>query len=46
VFGDGLDYDWALEGDDIGDGDDIGAAKKDLRLEDVSCAITAPCVVN
>lgn len=36
VFGDGGDYDWALEGEegmDIDDEDEV--AKKDLRLEDV-----------
>ncbi|OCF71672.1 transcription elongation factor SPT6 [Kwoniella mangroviensis CBS 8886] len=36
VFGDGQDYDWALEGEDGMDLDeDEEAAKKDLRLEDV-----------
>ncbi|WWD16106.1 transcription elongation factor SPT6 [Kwoniella shandongensis] len=36
VFGDGQEYDWALEGEDGMDlDDDDEAAKKDLRLEDV-----------
>ncbi|EAL22689.1 hypothetical protein CNBB1380 [Cryptococcus deneoformans B-3501A] len=36
VFGDGQDYDWALEGEDGMDLDEEEeAAKKDLRLEDV-----------
>ncbi|WVQ78460.1 transcription elongation factor SPT6 [Cryptococcus sp. DSM 104549] len=36
VFGDGGDYDWALEGEDGMDYDDEEeGAKKDLRLEDV-----------
>ncbi|WWC89746.1 transcription elongation factor SPT6 [Kwoniella dendrophila CBS 6074] len=36
VFGDGADYDWALDGEDGMDLDDYeDAAKKDLRLEDV-----------
>ncbi|TYJ56714.1 transcription elongation factor SPT6 [Cryptococcus floricola] len=36
VFGDGQDYDWALEGEDNLDLDEADeAAKKDLRLEDV-----------
>jgi transcription elongation factor SPT6 len=37
VFGDGQDYDWALDGEEGMDEDDgEEAAKKDLRLEDVS----------
>ncbi|WRT67313.1 transcription elongation factor SPT6 [Kwoniella shivajii] len=36
VFGDGQDYDWALDGEDGMDvDDDEDAVKKDLRLEDV-----------
>ncbi|WWC60952.1 transcription elongation factor SPT6 [Kwoniella dejecticola CBS 10117] len=36
VFGDGQNYDWALDGEDGMDvDDDEDAAKKDLRLEDV-----------
>jgi len=36
VFGDGQDYDWALEGEEGVDVDeDPETAKNDLRLEDV-----------
>ncbi|EIW70012.1 hypothetical protein TREMEDRAFT_71488 [Tremella mesenterica DSM 1558] len=35
VFGDGHDYDWALEGDEAMDEDEYEETKKDLRLEDV-----------
>jgi transcription elongation factor SPT6 len=37
VFGDGTDYDWALDAQaEGGDADQDEDAKKDLRLEDVS----------
>ena len=36
VFGDGLDYDWAMDGEDEDYDEGEEAAKKDLRLEDVS----------
>lgn len=35
VFGDGTDYDWALEDDDIGVADDI-VPKSEMRYQDVS----------
>ena len=35
MFGDGQDYDWAMEGED-GEYQDEEEEKKDLRLEDVS----------
>ncbi|WVF72010.1 transcription elongation factor SPT6 [Kwoniella sp. CBS 6097] len=35
VFGDGQDYDWALEGEDGMEVDEDDEIKKDLRLEDV-----------
>jgi len=42
VFGDGTDYDWALDAQaEGGDAEQDEDAKKDLRLEDVSTSYCA-----